>query len=82
VITGPIFFLEYEKNIKLKDIWIKNDMLKNEDLDLVALCTPSGVHAEQTELCAKHKLMLLQKSPWQLDGKMACVWLKLVIKLV
>lgn len=29
------------------------DMLDSEELDIVALCTPSGVHAGQTELVAR-----------------------------
>ena len=38
-------------------------MLEKENLDLVALCTPSGVHAEQTELCAKYKVNVVTEKP-------------------
>jgi len=34
-------------------------MLENEDLDLVVICTPSGIHADQTELCAKHSVNVM-----------------------
>ena len=40
-----------------------SDMLENEELDLVAICTPSGVHAEQTELCAKHGVNVMTEKP-------------------
>ena len=32
-----------------------NEMLENENLDLVILCTPSGIHPDQTVQCAKKK---------------------------
>jgi UDP-N-acetyl-2-amino-2-deoxyglucuronate dehydrogenase len=38
-------------------------MLENERLDLVALCTPSGIHPEQTVLAAKHKVHVLTEKP-------------------
>jgi UDP-N-acetyl-2-amino-2-deoxyglucuronate dehydrogenase len=38
-------------------------MLKNEDLDLVVICTPSGMHADQTELCAKHSVNVMTEKP-------------------
>ncbi len=38
-------------------------MLKNEELDLVAICTPSGIHADQTELCAKHGVNVMTEKP-------------------
>ena len=39
------------------------DMLKSENLDLVALCTPSGLHANQTELCAKYGVNVMTEKP-------------------
>ncbi len=49
-----------------------NDLLKNEKLDIVALCTPSGLHAEQTQLCAKFGVNVITEKPmatkWN-DGK-------------
>ena len=47
------------------------DMLEKEKLDLVAICTPSGVHAEQTVMIAKHNIHVMTEKPmatrWQ-DG--------------
>ena len=38
-------------------------MLDQEDLDLVILCTPSGIHAKQTILCANHGVNVLTEKP-------------------
>jgi UDP-N-acetyl-2-amino-2-deoxyglucuronate dehydrogenase len=38
-------------------------MLENEDLDLVVICTPSGTHADQTELCAKYSVNVMTEKP-------------------
>ena len=63
---------EHEKKYKVKGYLDLNDMLKNQELDLVALCTPSGVHADQTDLCAKYKVNVVTEKPmatrWE-DGK-------------
>ena len=39
------------------------EMLKAESLDLVALCTPSGVHPEQAILAARHGVHVLTEKP-------------------
>jgi len=38
-------------------------MLKTEALDVVVLCTPSGFHAGQTELCAEHGINVITEKP-------------------
>lgn len=38
-------------------------MLASEVLDVVALCTPSGLHAEQAELAAAHKVHVVTEKP-------------------
>lgn len=38
-------------------------MLQTEQLDMVALCTPSGLHAEQAMLAAKHKVHVITEKP-------------------
>jgi len=47
------------------------EMLQSESLDLVALCTPSGIHADQAILAAAHKVHVMTEKPmatrWQ-DG--------------
>jgi UDP-N-acetyl-2-amino-2-deoxyglucuronate dehydrogenase len=39
------------------------EMLQREQLDLVALCTPSGVHPDQTVLAARHKVHVMTEKP-------------------
>jgi UDP-N-acetyl-2-amino-2-deoxyglucuronate dehydrogenase len=47
------------------------DLLKAEQLDLVALCTPSGLHPEQAIIAARHGVNVMTEKPmatrWQ-DG--------------
>lgn len=47
------------------------DMLKAEELDLVIICTPSGLHANQATLAAKYGVHVMTEKPmatrWQ-DG--------------
>ena len=47
------------------------DLLQNESVDLVALCTPSGLHPQQTILTAQHSVHVMTEKPmatrWQ-DG--------------
>ena len=54
---------EHEATYKVKGYLDLSDMLENEDLDLVAICTPSGVHADQAELCAKHGVNVMTEKP-------------------
>lgn len=46
-------------------------LLKREDLDLISLCTPSGIHAQQTVMAAKYGIHVITEKPmatrWQ-DG--------------
>lgn len=39
------------------------DMLKGEQLDLVALCTPSGLHPDQTVLAARYGVNVMTEKP-------------------
>ena len=39
------------------------DMLLQEQLDLVALCTPSGLHSMQAQIAAKHKVNVMTEKP-------------------
>ncbi len=47
------------------------DMLKSEELDLVALCTPSGIHPDQAVIAARFGVNVMTEKPmatrWQ-DG--------------
>ena len=40
-----------------------NAMLENEQLDLVSVCTPSGLHPEQVIVIAKHGIHVLTEKP-------------------
>lgn len=39
------------------------EMLEKEDLDLICLCTPSGLHARQTILAAEHGVHVMTEKP-------------------
>jgi len=54
---------EHEKKYKIKGYLDLGDMLENEDLDLVVISTPSGVHAHQTELCSKYSVNVMTEKP-------------------
>jgi len=54
---------EHEKIYKIKGYLDLEDMLKKEDLDLVVICTPSGIHADQAELCAKYGINVMTEKP-------------------
>ena len=54
---------EHEAKYKVKGYLDLSDMLENEKLDLIAILTPSGIHADQTELCAKHGVNVMTEKP-------------------
>ena len=58
---------QYKVNAYLK----LEKMLEKESLDLIAICTPSGVHPDQVVIAAKHGLHIMTEKPmatrWQ-DG--------------
>ena len=54
---------KYEINFKIKGYLDLENMLENESLDLVSLCTPSGLHANQTKLCAKYGVNVMTEKP-------------------
>ena len=37
--------------------------MEKENLDLVVLCTPSGLHAQQTEIIAKYGVCVMTEKP-------------------
>ncbi|MEM7046706.1 MAG: Gfo/Idh/MocA family oxidoreductase [Pseudomonadota bacterium] len=62
---------EHAEQYKVPAYRSMDEMLNNEPIDLVALCTPSGIHAQQTEKAAHHKVHVMTEKPmatrWQ-DG--------------
>ena len=61
--TQQTILSEYEKKYNINGYLNLVNMLENEDLDLVIICTPSGMHAEQTKLCAKHSVNVMTEKP-------------------
>jgi len=59
---------KYKTKFNVKGYLDLKDMLENENLDLVSLCTPSGLHANQTKLCAKYGINVMTEKP------MATLW--------
>ncbi|MEN8170708.1 MAG: Gfo/Idh/MocA family oxidoreductase [Pseudomonadota bacterium] len=39
------------------------EMLKSEEIDIVSICTPSGLHPDQTELAAKYGVHVMTEKP-------------------
>ena len=61
----------HKQKYEIKAYQKLDEMLTNEKLDLVVLCTPSGLHAEQAITVAKHGVHVMTEKPmatrWQ-DG--------------
>jgi len=55
--------LEHEAKYKIKGYTDLSKMLENEDIDLVSICTPSGIHSAQVELCAMHGVNVMTEKP-------------------
>ena len=54
---------DHKNTYKVKAYLNIEEMLNDTQIDLVILCTPSGIHADQAELCAKHKINVLTEKP-------------------
>ena len=67
----PARLAEHEQKYGVKGYARLEDMLSNEQLDLIALCTPSGLHPDQTVLAARYGVNVVTEKPmatrWQ-DG--------------
>jgi UDP-N-acetyl-2-amino-2-deoxyglucuronate dehydrogenase len=55
--------LEHKVKYKIKGYTDLREMLENVDIDLVAICTPSGIHSAQVELCAAHGVNVMTEKP-------------------
>lgn len=53
----------HEASLGVKGYQRYEEMLEKEELDLVALCTPSGLHPEQAILAAKHGVHVMTEKP-------------------
>ncbi len=69
--TDPVTLIAHQERYAVKGYDLLEDMLRNEELDLVALCTPSGLHPDQAVLAAKYGVNVVTEKPmatrWQ-DG--------------
>ena len=54
---------EVTTRYKVEGYFDLKDMLANEDLDLVVLCTPSGLHSSQAELVAEYGVHIVSEKP-------------------
>lgn len=67
----PATLKAHEEKYGVKGYSRMDDMLAAEQLDLVALCTPSGLHPDQAVLAARYKVNVVTEKPmatrWQ-DG--------------
>lgn len=63
--------VEHQAQYKVPGYQRLEDMLSSEKLDLVTICTPSGMHPDQVVLAAKHGVHVMTEKPmatrWQ-DG--------------
>ena len=62
---------EFQQRFNVPGYERLEEMLKSETLDLIALCTPSGLHSDQTILAARYGVNVMTEKPmatrWQ-DG--------------
>lgn len=69
--NDPKVLAEHIEKYKVPGYAFLEDMLKAQQLDLVALCTPSGIHPDQAVLAARYGVNVMTEKPmatrWQ-DG--------------
>jgi len=54
---------QHEEKYNVKGYLNIDNMLNIEDIDLAVICTPSGIHAEQTELCSSYGVNVMTEKP-------------------
>lgn len=59
----PVVLSEHAEKYKVPAYVDLEEMLDKEQLDLVTLCTPSGIHPGQAVLAAKHKVHVMTEKP-------------------
>jgi UDP-N-acetyl-2-amino-2-deoxyglucuronate dehydrogenase len=59
----PVVLSEHAEKYKVSAYRYLEEMLDKEQLDLVALCTPSGIHPGQAVLAAKQKVHVMTEKP-------------------
>lgn len=61
--TDSATLAEHTEKYKVPGYRDLEEMLQKEQIDLVALCTPSGVHPDQAILAAKYKVHVMTEKP-------------------
>ncbi len=61
--VDPAVLAEHTAKYKVNGYRDFEEMLEKEQIDLVALCTPSGTHPDQAVLAAKHKVHVMTEKP-------------------
>jgi UDP-N-acetyl-2-amino-2-deoxyglucuronate dehydrogenase len=61
--NDPAVLAEHAEIYKVPAYRDMEEMLQNEQIDLVALCTPSGIHPDQTVIAAGHKVHVITEKP-------------------
>lgn len=61
--VDPAVLAEHAEKYKVTAYEDMERMIEKEQLDLVALCTPSGIHPDQTVLAANHKVHVMTEKP-------------------
>ena len=59
----PDTLRQHSDKYQVKGYPSMEQMLDQEEIDLVALCTPSGIHPDQTILAAMHKVNVMTEKP-------------------
>lgn len=54
---------QHEEQYKVKGYLKLEEMLENEDVDIVSICTPSGVHPDQVVMAAKYGVHVMTEKP-------------------
>ena len=70
-IIGCLYIIQlssHSEKYSVKSYSDLEQMLQNEKLDLVSICTPSGIHSSQAILCANYGVNVITEKP------MATTW--------
>jgi UDP-N-acetyl-2-amino-2-deoxyglucuronate dehydrogenase len=60
---SDVVLKEHEEAYKVNGYTNLSDMLNKEDLDILSICTPSGVHADQTVMAAESGIHVMTEKP-------------------
>ena len=61
--TDPVVLRDHAEKYKVNGYRDLEELLKSEQLDLVVLCTPSGIHPDQAVIAARHGVHVMTEKP-------------------